>query len=72
MVISLQNLEKALSELSETSIALDINSDLREYIKDSIDLGETLAILNLEIDLSKFKNVYTAAEFLNVVNQENE
>jgi hypothetical protein len=69
---TIQELEKAISDIHLKKIELTETSDLREYIKDSIDLGEVLAILDTEIDLGKFVEVVTVKDFLEMINSNDE
>jgi hypothetical protein len=67
--ITYSQLQNCFEEIFDYKETLTPQTDLRMIIKDSIDLGEVLVCLNLEVDLKKFKEVVTAENFLNLVNQ---
>lgn len=69
MIITIHNLETALKQILESPVNLTPQTNVRQFIRDSIDLGEVLAVLDLEINLVNFKEVITVSDFLAVVNQ---
>ncbi|MEI6728393.1 MAG: hypothetical protein WCK98_02000 [bacterium] len=66
---TIDNLQQALSEVLDYTGKLEITTDMRNIIHDSIDLGEILAILGAEVDLEKYRNAVTAEDFLSIINQ---
>ena len=67
---NLDNLHKALSEVLDYSGNLELTTDLRNIIRDSIDLGEVLAILGVEVDLEKYRNAVTTEDFVKIINKQ--
>lgn len=62
-----------LTETFEIQDSLNSDTDLSNYIKDSIDLGELLAVLKerygVVVDPGKFINVYKLSEALSTINE---
>lgn len=55
---------------------LNVGADLREYLEDSIDVGEFIAILNAELHLSltiaDFRGVHSIADIIDLIIKSNE
>jgi acyl carrier protein len=70
--ITEHELRDLLVETFEIHDELSLGSDLSVYIKDSIDLGEMLAVLKdrfgIILEPSQFTSAYTLGEVLAVVN----
>lgn len=65
---TLHSLNQALTQLHGRPITLLVQDPVREYVQDSIDLGEVLGILEAPCNLEPFARVQTAGEFVAVLN----
>lgn len=65
---TIENLRQCLGEALDYKGKIELATDMRNIIRDSIDLGEILAILEVEVDLEKYRNAITAEDFLRIIN----
>ncbi len=61
-----EELSKVLQQLFDVPLDVSESADLRQYIQDSIDVGELVAVLRhdyqIVIELKDFKAIYTLAD----------
>ena len=67
---------KILNENFDVPLGAEDSTDLRQYLTDSIDVGELVAMLNqeleLKIELADFKDIYTIRQVMELIKKKDE
>jgi len=75
-MIDKQNIVSVLHELFDVPFTVADDQDLREYMHDSIDVGEYIAVMHdrysIELKLRDFESVYTLEELIQITNKNHE
>jgi len=75
-MIDKQKIIAVLHELFDVPHSIADDQDLREYLHDSIDVGEYIAVMHdrygIELQLRDFESVYTLQELIHTTNKNHE
>ena len=66
-----EELSKILQQLFNVPLDVSESADLRQYIQDSIDVGELAAVLRhdyrIDVELNDFKSIYTLTDLRSLI-----